>query len=103
MAYDDERAVRRPRGRASRLSAHRAVLALALVAAGPPLVLHDGWRGALVAAAALAYAGYLVAGKRRPRRAARTTGTRPDTAVSVNPAAGRPPGEEERPDRDRSS
>lgn len=58
----------RRRGAASRLPAHRAVLALALLAAGPPLILHDGWRGAVPAAIAAGYAIYLVVGKRWPRR-----------------------------------
>jgi hypothetical protein len=66
MARHDEAAERR-RGPASRLPAHRAALALALIAAGPPLIMHDGWSGALPAAAGLVYAGHLVAGKRRPR------------------------------------
>jgi hypothetical protein len=58
----------RGRGPASRLPAHRAVLALGLLAAGPPLILHDGWRGAIPAVAAAGYAVYLIAGKRWPVR-----------------------------------
>lgn len=58
----------RRRGPAARLSAHRAVLALALLAAGPPLVIHDGWKGAIPAVIAAGYAVYLVAGKRWSRR-----------------------------------
>ena len=50
-----------------RLSAHRLLLALALLSAGPPLVIHDGWRGLPVAVVAAAYAAYLVLGKRLPR------------------------------------
>jgi hypothetical protein len=50
-----------------RLSAHRLLLALALLSAGPPLVIHDGWRGLPVAVVAAAYAMYLVLGKRLPR------------------------------------
>jgi hypothetical protein len=69
MAQDGNQHGRRHRGPASRLPVHRAVLALGLVAAGPPLVLHDGWRGVLPAVAAASYAGYLLAGKRWPHRA----------------------------------
>jgi hypothetical protein len=80
----------RRRGPASRLPAHRAVLALGLLAAGPPLILHDGWRGAIPAAGAAGYAVYLIAGKRwpLPRRRSRPPGkavpqpTRPATAGS---------------------
>jgi hypothetical protein len=50
-----------------RLSTHRLVLALALVSVGPPLVIHEGWRGLPVAVAALVYAAYLLLGKRWPR------------------------------------
>ncbi|MEV4349204.1 hypothetical protein AB0J83_32505 [Actinoplanes sp. NPDC049596] len=50
-----------------RLSSHRLTLALALVAAGPPLIIHEGWPGVPVAVAAAAYAAYLVLGKRWPR------------------------------------
>jgi hypothetical protein len=66
----------RRRGPASRLPAHRAVLALGLLAAGPPLILHDGWRGAIPAAGAAGYAVYLIAGKRwpLPRRRSRPPG-----------------------------
>ncbi|WP_189335645.1 hypothetical protein [Actinoplanes ianthinogenes] len=58
----------KPRGRSGPpLPMHRAVLALGLLSAGPPLVIHDGWAGALPAAAAAGYAVYLVGGKRWPR------------------------------------
>ena len=80
MAPDGNEHDRRRRGPASRLPAHRAVLALGLLAAGPPLVLHDGWRGVLPAVAGAGYAGCLLAGKRwrhRPRSATRTPSTRP--------------------------
>jgi hypothetical protein len=71
MTHDDDGRSRR-RGPASRLPMHRAVLALGLLAAGPPLVLHDGWKGAVPAVAAAGYAVYLVAGKRLPWRSRRS-------------------------------
>ena len=40
---------------------------MALISTAPPLVLHDGWRGVPVAVAAVAYAAYLLLGKRLPR------------------------------------
>jgi hypothetical protein len=43
-------------------------LALALVAAGPPLVIHNGWPGLVVAVAGLLYAAWLLLGKRLPQR-----------------------------------
>ncbi|GAA4605982.1 hypothetical protein GCM10023107_74220 [Actinoplanes octamycinicus] len=46
---------------------YRAVLALGLLSAGPPLVIHDGWAGAVPAAAAAGYAVFLLGGKRWPR------------------------------------
>jgi hypothetical protein len=42
-------------------------LAVALLSAGPPLVIHDGWVGALVAVPGAAYAAYLLLGKRWPK------------------------------------
>jgi hypothetical protein len=62
-----------------RLTASRMILALALLSAGPPLVIHDGWRGLLVAVPAAGYAVYLVLGKRLPRRRRRA---RPDNSDS---------------------
>jgi len=59
-----------------RLSAHRLLLALALLSAGPPLVIHDGWRGLPVAVVAAAYAAYLVLGKRWPRSRRRRAAAR---------------------------
>jgi hypothetical protein len=58
----------RRRGPAARLGGHRTILAAALLAAGPALVVHDGWAGAVPAAAGVCYAGYLLAGKKWPRR-----------------------------------
>ncbi|XVV15635.1 hypothetical protein ACQP2X_15205 [Actinoplanes sp. CA-131856] len=58
------------------LSSHRLALALALVSAGPPLIVHEGWAGVPVAVAAAAYAAYLVLGKRWPRLRRRRS--RPD-------------------------
>jgi len=55
-------------------------LALALVSAGPPLVVHNGWPGLIVAVIAAAYAVFLLIGKRLPRRrrpATRRSGPRP--------------------------
>ncbi|WIN00234.1 hypothetical protein ACTOB_003928 [Actinoplanes oblitus] len=57
-----------PRRRSGpRLPIYRLVLAIGLLSAGPPLLIHDGWAGALPAAAAACYALYLLAGKRWPR------------------------------------
>ncbi|MEU8821221.1 hypothetical protein [Actinoplanes sp. NPDC048796] len=50
-----------------RLSSHRLALALALLSAGPPLVIHEGWPGLALALVAAVYAAYLVLGKRWPR------------------------------------
>jgi hypothetical protein len=50
-----------------RLPLYRAVLALGLLSAGPPLVIHDGWAGVPPAVAAAGYAVFLLAGKRWPR------------------------------------
>lgn len=80
MAPDGNEHDRRRRGPSSRLPGHRAVLALGLLAAGPALVLHDGWRGLLPAVAGASYAGYLLAGKRWPHRSrpvTRARSTRP--------------------------
>lgn len=59
------------------------LLALALVSAGPPLVIHDGWRGLLVAVPAAGYAAYLVLGKRWPRLRRRP---RPPAGMPAAPA-----------------
>ncbi|GAA0485430.1 hypothetical protein Ade02nite_08930 [Paractinoplanes deccanensis] len=55
------------RGPVQRLSAHRLLLALALVSTGWPLIVKYGWGGVAAAVVALAYAVYLIAGKRLPR------------------------------------
>ncbi|MBM2614641.1 hypothetical protein JIG36_03610 [Actinoplanes sp. LDG1-06] len=54
-------------GGPGRLPTHRLVLAMALLSTAPPLVIHEGWRGVLVAVAAVFYAAYLLLGKRWPR------------------------------------
>jgi hypothetical protein len=74
-----------------RLSAHRMALALALVSAGPPLVVHNGWPGLVLAVVGAAYAAYLLLGKRwpklrrsvarPPRSAKRSTPPEPSTHV----------------------
>lgn len=75
-----------------RLSAHRMALALALVSAGPPLVVHNGWPGLVLAVIGAAYAAYLLLGKRWPklrRSAARPAGrsaTRPAPSPATRPA-----------------
>lgn len=98
MTRDGDDGARR-RGPASRLPVHRAVLALGLLAAGPPLVLHDGWRGAVPAAAAAGYAVYLIAGKRWPLRRRRPGQARPVSAPGpISAPAGPAPTAEERPD-----
>jgi hypothetical protein len=97
MTHGDDGDGPRRRGPASRLPAHRAVLALGLLAAGPPLVLHDGWRGAVPAVAAAGYAVYLVAGKRLPwrsRRSARVRGARRAPGSGGHPPGYAPAGEE---------
>lgn len=63
-----EQTKKRPRTRpAAPLTAHRLILALALISVAPPLILHDGWKGTPVALAAAAYGVYLIVGRRRPR------------------------------------
>jgi len=85
----DDDGVPRRRGPAARLPTHRAVLALGLLAAGPPLVLHDGWRGAIPAVGAAGYAVYLVAGKRWPLRRRRVTRARPTPGPRPDQRGGR--------------
>ncbi|WP_127502154.1 hypothetical protein [Actinoplanes solisilvae] len=68
-----------------RLSAHRMALALALVSAGPPLVVHNGWRGLVLAVIGAAYAAYLLLGKRWPRLR-RPAGRRPAQSGVAAPA-----------------
>ncbi len=63
-------------------------LALALVAAGPPLVVHNGWPGLVVAFVATAYATYLLLGKRWPRRPAARR-ARPTAVAALARALGR--------------
>ncbi|WP_433293752.1 hypothetical protein ACQP2F_31400 [Actinoplanes sp. CA-030573] len=75
-----------PRG-SRRLTANRMLLALALVSAGPPLVIHDGWRGFLVAVPAAGYAAYLVLGKRWPRLRRRPRPAAPAGPATPGPAA----------------
>ncbi len=56
-------------------------LALALVAAAPPLVIHNGWPGLVVAVIGVLYAAYLLLGKRLPRRRP-ARGERPSAVLS---------------------
>jgi len=60
-------------------------LALALVAAAPPLVIHNGWPGLAAAVAAVVYAAYLLLGKRWSLR--RHQVTRPGPALSATARA----------------
>ncbi|MBL7259766.1 hypothetical protein [Paractinoplanes lichenicola] len=87
--------VRRPGGGPGRLPTHRLVLAMALISTAPPLVIHEGWRGVLVAVAAVFYATYLLLGKRWPRLRRRrpVSPTRPGRLPSAPapPPASAPP------------
>ncbi|GAA2502391.1 hypothetical protein Ahu01nite_064740 [Winogradskya humida] len=60
---------RRPaRGGPRELQPHRMALALALVSAGPPLIIINGLKGVPVAVAGVLYAAWLLIGKKLPRR-----------------------------------
>lgn len=61
-------------------------LALALVAAAPPLVIHNGWPGLAAAVAAVVYAAYLLLGKRWTLRRKAAT-PRPGPALSATARA----------------
>ena len=63
-------------------------LALALVSAGPPLVVHNGWPGLVLAVVGVAYAAYLLLGKRWPRLRRRTVARppRPKPGETSTPA-----------------
>ncbi|MBU2664146.1 hypothetical protein KOI35_11645 [Actinoplanes bogorensis] len=67
MGNGTRSATGRPGGGPGRLPTHRLVLAMALISTAPPLVIHEGWRGLLIAVAAVFYAVYLLLGKRWPR------------------------------------
>jgi hypothetical protein len=73
-----------------RLSAHRMALALALVSAGPPLVVHNGWPGLVLAVAGAAYAAYLLLGKRWPKLR-RSVTRRPRSVRPESPPRSEPP------------
>ncbi|MDY7085452.1 MAG: hypothetical protein SYR96_10135 [Actinomycetota bacterium] len=87
MANGTRSSARRPGGGPGRLPTHRLVLAMALISTGPPLVIHEGWRGLPVAVAAVLYAAYLLLGKRWPRlRRRRVSPARPARLPTTNSA-----------------
>jgi hypothetical protein len=60
-------AEKRPRRRGPRrLEPHRMALSLGLVSTAPPMIIRYGWPGVIAAVFAIAYAVYLLAGKRLP-------------------------------------
>ncbi|GAB2621919.1 hypothetical protein Aab01nite_77080 [Paractinoplanes abujensis] len=74
---------------------------MALISTAPPLVIHEGWRGLLVAVAAVLYAAYLLLGKRWPRlrrrrpvsppRPGRLPSAPPEPAPPAPPSTGHEP------------